>query len=107
MPSRPASTRNRSRSTWSAACSPSPASASPQLPEDGAQSTLHINERFAGSFRRVISLPEDADPDAVEASFRTAWSTSASSAAPPPSHAASPSTDDRTWKTDKEVNHVR
>ncbi|SDO16099.1 Hsp20/alpha crystallin family protein [Polaromonas sp. JS666] len=36
----------------------------------GAQSTLHINERFAGSFRRVISLPEDADPDAVEASFK-------------------------------------
>jgi HSP20 family protein len=44
-----------------------------QLPEqqqEGAQSTLHINERFAGSFRRVISLPEDADPDAVEASFK-------------------------------------
>jgi HSP20 family protein len=41
-----------------------------QLPDEGAQSTLHINERFAGSFRRVISLPEDADPDAVEASFK-------------------------------------
>ena len=41
-----------------------------QLPDDGARSTLHINERFAGSFRRVISLPEDADPDAVEASFK-------------------------------------
>lgn len=41
-----------------------------QLPDGGAQSTLHINERFAGSFRRVISLPEDADPDAVEASFK-------------------------------------
>jgi HSP20 family protein len=41
-----------------------------QLPEAGKQSTLHINERFAGSFRRVISLPEDADPDAVDASFK-------------------------------------
>ena len=41
-----------------------------QLPEAGAQSTLHINERFAGSFRRVISLPDDADPDAVTASFK-------------------------------------
>jgi len=40
------------------------------LPESGQQSTLHINERFAGSFRRVISLPEDADPDAVDASFK-------------------------------------
>lgn len=39
------------------------------LPEAGQQSTLHINERFAGAFRRVISLPEDADPDAVEARF--------------------------------------
>lgn len=41
-----------------------------QLPEAGTQSTLHINERFAGSFRRVVSLPEDADPDAVEASVK-------------------------------------
>ena len=41
-----------------------------QLPEAGQQSTLHINERFNGSFRRVISLPEDADPDAVDASFK-------------------------------------
>ncbi|MCZ8285710.1 MAG: Hsp20/alpha crystallin family protein, partial [Bacteroidia bacterium] len=40
------------------------------LPEPGQQSTLHINERFAGSFRRVISLPEDADPDAVNASVK-------------------------------------
>ena len=40
------------------------------LPEPGRQSTLHINERFAGSFRRVISLPDDADPDAVTASFK-------------------------------------
>lgn len=40
------------------------------LPEAGQQSTLHINERFAGAFRRVISLPEDADPDAVEARFK-------------------------------------
>ena len=41
-----------------------------QLPEAGAQSTLHINERFAGRFRRVVSLPEDADPDAVDATFK-------------------------------------
>ena len=41
-----------------------------ELTEAGQQSTLHINERFAGNFRRVISLPEDADPDAVDASFK-------------------------------------
>ena len=40
------------------------------LPEPGAQSTLHINERFAGPFRRVLTLPDDADPDAVKASFK-------------------------------------
>jgi HSP20 family protein len=32
--------------------------------------TVHAQERFAGSFRRVISLPEDADPGKVEASLR-------------------------------------
>jgi HSP20 family protein len=31
---------------------------------------VHAQERFAGKFRRVISLPEDADPAKVEASYR-------------------------------------
>ena len=31
---------------------------------------MHINERFAGSFRRVLSLPDDADPDGVTADYR-------------------------------------
>ena len=31
---------------------------------------VHINERFAGAFRRIITLPDDADPDAVEATYR-------------------------------------
>ncbi len=30
----------------------------------------HINERFAGRFRRVISLPDDIDPNAVTANYR-------------------------------------
>lgn len=38
-----------------------------QLPEAGTKSAVHINERFAGTFRRVITLPDDADPDAVSA----------------------------------------
>lgn len=29
--------------------------------------TLHSNERFDGRFRRVISLPDDSDPAAVQA----------------------------------------
>jgi len=35
-----------------------------------ATSTVHINERFVGTFRRVLSLPDDADPDAIEAKYR-------------------------------------
>lgn len=29
--------------------------------------TLHLRERFAGSFERTLSLPAEIDPDAVEA----------------------------------------
>jgi HSP20 family protein len=39
------------------------------LPGDD-KSAVHINERFAGRFRRVVSLPDDVDPSAVEASYR-------------------------------------
>ena len=37
------------------------------LPE---KATLHIDERFTGRFRRVVSLPDDIDPNAVEANYR-------------------------------------
>ena len=39
------------------------------LPESDAKTTLHLEERFTGRFRRVISLPDDVDPDAVSASY--------------------------------------
>jgi HSP20 family protein len=32
--------------------------------------TVHINERFAGRFRRVVNLPDDVDPDGVSAEYR-------------------------------------
>ncbi|MDQ2762178.1 MAG: Hsp20/alpha crystallin family protein [Pseudomonadota bacterium] len=32
--------------------------------------TVYAKERFEGPFRRVVSLPEDADPAKVEASYR-------------------------------------
>jgi HSP20 family protein len=32
--------------------------------------TVHIDERFAGRFRRVLTLPDDVDPNAVEARCR-------------------------------------
>lgn len=35
-----------------------------------ARSIVHQNERFSGSFRRVVSLPDDIDPDQVQASYR-------------------------------------
>ncbi|MCU0964541.1 MAG: Hsp20/alpha crystallin family protein [Burkholderiaceae bacterium] len=40
------------------------------LPADDAKTTAHINERFEGRFRRVLSLPDDIDPAAVNASYR-------------------------------------
>lgn len=36
----------------------------------GDQATPHIDERFAGRFRRVISLPDDVDPNGVTARYR-------------------------------------
>jgi HSP20 family protein len=39
-------------------------------PPSDAKATLHQNERFAGRFRRVVSLPDDIDPDAVSADYR-------------------------------------
>jgi HSP20 family protein len=41
-----------------------------KLPESDAKAAVHINERFEGSFRRVLTLPDDADPDAVTAKYR-------------------------------------
>lgn len=41
------------------------------LPGQEEKSAVHINERFAGSFRRVISLPEDdVNPGGVTAHYR-------------------------------------
>lgn len=40
------------------------------LSTQAQQATVQINERFAGRFKRVISLPEDADADAVNAEYR-------------------------------------
>ncbi len=39
------------------------------LPKD-EKTSLHLNERFAGRFRRVVSLPDDVDPNAVNAAYR-------------------------------------
>lgn len=38
-----------------------------ELPE---KATLHINERFAGRFRRVVSLPDDIDANSISARYR-------------------------------------
>lgn len=37
------------------------------VPENAA---VHIDERFAGRFRRVVTLPDDVDPNAVSAKYR-------------------------------------
>lgn len=39
-------------------------------PAKDAKTLVHQNERFSGRFRRVVSLPDDIDPEQVEASYR-------------------------------------
>ena len=39
-------------------------------PAAGDKAIVHIDERFFGRFRRVVTLPDDIDPDAVTATFR-------------------------------------
>ena len=39
----------------------------PSARPEGA--TSYLNERYAGSFRRAISLPEDIDPDSASANY--------------------------------------
>jgi HSP20 family protein len=38
--------------------------------EDDDAATVHINERFGGRFRRVLSLSNDVDPNGVSANYR-------------------------------------
>ncbi len=40
------------------------------MPPKDEKLSEHINERFFGPFRRVVSLPDDVDTDAVEAKYR-------------------------------------
>jgi HSP20 family protein len=42
----------------------------PTVNADDGKTTAHLNERFAGRFRRVVSLPDDIDPAAVHADYR-------------------------------------
>lgn len=41
-----------------------------QLPAPDEKTAVHIDERFAGRFRRVVTLPDDIDPNAVQARCR-------------------------------------
>jgi HSP20 family protein len=40
------------------------------LPNEDARVNVYGNERFAGRFRRAISLPDDIDPSKVDATYR-------------------------------------
>lgn len=41
-----------------------------QVPEPGDGTSVYAQERFAGPFRRVVSLPDDADAARVDARYR-------------------------------------
>ena len=40
------------------------------LPDDRDGVSVYAQERFTGRFRRVVSLPEDADPARIDATYR-------------------------------------
>jgi HSP20 family protein len=40
------------------------------LPSDESEGSVYGQERFAGRFRRAVSLPDDIDPNLVNASYR-------------------------------------
>jgi len=40
------------------------------LPRGDDKATVHASERFTGRFRRVVSLPDDVDPNQVKAAYR-------------------------------------
>lgn len=41
-----------------------------ERPAADAKTAVHIDERFGGRFRRVVTLSDDLDPNAVEARYR-------------------------------------
>jgi HSP20 family protein len=41
-----------------------------ELPGEDSSASVHLNERFAGRFHRVITLADDLDPNAVQANYR-------------------------------------
>jgi HSP20 family protein len=40
------------------------------LPGEDERASVHVNERFAGRFHRVITLADDLDPSEVRAAYR-------------------------------------
>lgn len=42
----------------------------PDTPSSQERSIVHIDERFAGRFRRVVTLPEDVDPENIRAKYQ-------------------------------------
>jgi len=61
------------------------------LPPKDAPATVHIDERFSGRFRRVVTLPDDVDRTRSTPATTTVSCTSACSARPRPSPAVSTS----------------
>lgn len=55
-------------------CSAKSSRPSTSAPASGAraqqQATVQINDLFAGRFKRVVSLPDDIDPESVSARYR-------------------------------------
>jgi len=75
------------------------------LPAQDEKTAVHINERFAGRFRRVVTLPDDVDPDGVSATYRDGVLHSASGASNRRSRAASTYSDQETAHERQDFRH--
>jgi HSP20 family protein len=40
------------------------------LPQESEKLSVYADERFAGTFKRAISLPDDADSSRIDAQYR-------------------------------------
>jgi HSP20 family protein len=40
------------------------------LPQEESKPAIHINERFSGAYRRVVSLSDDIDPETARANYK-------------------------------------
>jgi HSP20 family protein len=67
---RAASLSATTEATVASAAAAAEGEAAAPVPKTADKTVVHQRERFAGKFRRVVSLPDDIDPEQVSASYK-------------------------------------